>query len=313
MTEEAAFDSLDQEQAGRREDVVAAVGSSGRSDNIDSRVNERLEQRDYANRVRDRERPLDRHQHEGDRSARLRAQIRGATRQEEHKAAQRNDSVAKPTPATAGQPTHTGPNPAWSANAKGEWSNIPESVRAQLYRDQQAYTPRLAEHAAILDSVKHLAPVFQQEGITAVEGIKRMVGVEAGLRNPQTTMQTLHTLARAYGVDLNQYQYQQSDPHVTAQLEAHFNQFKTSRPHFDSVRVGMGTLIANNPADYVTADGQVNLDKAYSDACRHLGLAGATQTSPPPARRTQMPAVKSNGSTGSLRGDIIAALNGRAA
>ena len=101
-----------------RDTVKASYASHTPSPDVNSIVSGAVEH-DRAVRHRDRAKPVDYHQHEGDSSARLRSQIRGSIHETSLKAAAGTSQPASKHEVPALAPA------SWDLNARAAWHEIP--------------------------------------------------------------------------------------------------------------------------------------------------------------------------------------------
>jgi hypothetical protein len=222
-----------------------------------------------------------------DRSDRLRRSIRDAVNATKLKAAQ-------PEKPKTGAEAPIGPPQTWSLDAKAEFKNLPHDVKMATLREQKAFTDAVQPIAERFTEIeKVLAPhrhVYQQAGVRSdAEAINRLFMWENAIR--QNPVQALSALAYQYGVDLQsgqqyqpqQYQQGHQPTHEVgmAQAQQTLAEFSKGRAHFSdaSVRYDMGILLSTQGHNYMTADGNINLQKAYDDVVRTRGLSGNSSSS----------------------------------
>jgi len=287
-----------------RDTIIASVGehSAGAGPDIDSIVSGAREERDQGLREKDRERRTDGRQWEGEQSDKRRTAIRNALNEEKLKAAR-----GAPQPATAVN-LKPGAPASWDQGAKADFHTLPEHLQLAAKREEAGYKaalesePRIAAYAEI-DKV--LAPVretFRAAGVKSdAEALSSLLGWEAAIRNPQTRAQAFHDLARQYGsslhkimgVNVPQNAAPQASPEQVAQASREIGSFAQGRAHFGTVRETMGLLISRHSERYLQANGSINLDAAYRDACKIEGLSvGAAQPRTRPVARSSSPAPR---------------------
>lgn len=289
-----------------RDQIEASVHSHSAGPDVDSIVSGATEQRDreIRNRDTDRQRESRRENElhrEGNIADRRRANIRAAIDEEKVKAAK---GPAASTKVVEAEP---GPPKSWDLAAKAAWRDLPAEVRAATLRDQSNLstsvennlTPHFQAYQEIDKTLAPFRQIYSQHGLSDAAAVSQLMQWEGRFRNPQTRAQAFHELARQYGSDLHQIlgmapqpqqQHYESSPEGVAQANRELGSFAKDKPHFAAVRETMGLLIARHGARYVKANGSVNLDQAYKDACKAEGVSAA-----PPSDRTRRPAGTSSG------------------
>ena len=291
------------ESTSLRDQLVASVAehTAGAGPDLDSIVSGAREERDQGLREKDRERRADGRQWEGEQSDKRRTAIRNALNEEKLKAAR-----GSPQPATAVN-LKPGAPASWDQAAKADFHTLPEHLQLAAKREEAGYKaalerePRIAAYAEI-DKV--LAPVretFRAAGVESdAEALSSLLGWESLIRNPQTRAQAFHDLARQYGSSLHeimgvggQQPAMQASPEQVAQASREIGQFSQGREHFAKVRESMGLLISRHGERYLQANGSINLEAAYRDACKLEGLnVGAAQPRTRPVARSSSPAPR---------------------
>lgn len=105
------------------------------------------------------------------------------------------------------KPSIEAPN-AWSAEMKAKWATLPPDAQAYIAQREgeahQAIT-RAGEEKARFEPTRKLLEsgreLYQSLGISQEQALNAMFNVEKGLRTNPT--ETIHNLAKAYGVDLS--------------------------------------------------------------------------------------------------------------
>lgn len=273
-----------------RDTIESAVASHTASPDIESAVNGAVEHRDREVREQSRGKAgLDR---EGQASEARRKAVRDAVSETKTKlAAQGGSKPMKPGEAPVGPP------PNWDRDAKASWNDLPQEVRLAELRQHAELKPhfeRLAEYDRVMAPVRD---TYRQHGLkTDAEAIGRLLEWEATMRDPARNRQAAIDLMRQVGIDPRElaamaggappqsYGHQpQVAPQAYEAASSQLGKFAQGKEHFEAVRETMGALIQARASRYVTADGSINLTKAYADACRLDGLTDAPRARPAPS------------------------------
>lgn len=299
-----------------RDHIESAVASHSSSPDVESVVNGAVEHRDRE--VREKARGNTALDREGRATETRRAQIREAVVAGKAKAA--TGSVAPPKPGEA----PIGAPPTWSKDAAASWKDLPQEVRLAELRQHAELKPHLERLDAIDKVAAPHRERFQKYGLKSeAEAFGRLLEWESHLSNPATQKQAALNLIAQYGLNPHELaamaggapqsnQPQQHDPQLVQAANSQISQFAKGRDHFDKVRETMGALIQARASRYVTANGSINLDKAYADACRAEGLtegprSRAVPSSPRGASEGRRAGNSSNSVGDSLRAAFAAA------
>lgn len=102
------------------------------------------------------------------------------------------------------------PPQSWSAEEKAEWATLtPKAQEAIARREREATQAlsRLGNEVKSVEPIKHVVEqyqdVFQRNGVTAEDGISRLLAANRALEDDPYS--AIATLAEAYGVDLNRF------------------------------------------------------------------------------------------------------------
>jgi len=242
--------------------------------------------------IKEKSKGLTPHEYEGYSRDKRRDDIRRALDESSRKAVQ-----PKPDLQTGEVPA--GAPATWSREAKVHWDSLPPQVKTAALRDHAGFQKPMAEYAELDKVLSPHREVYRQHGVkNDAEAVQVLLRWEQGLRNPETRMQALQMLAQSYGVDLGQVSgaaqqpRNQVEPQEAKAIEGHLTKFSEGRPHFNQVRTSMGMLISAHPERY-SANGKVDLDRAYREACRIEGLSNPRPPSPAaPGLRRQGPSVR---------------------
>ena len=301
---------LDTESVSLRDSLESAYASHSVSPDIESIVSGAKEEQTRELRSRNEALPADKHQREAADVDSRRSKIREALNEAKMKAARGESSspaerTSAPSAGISAVDIPAGPPAAWDKRAQALWHQLPPEVRVATQRAEAAYKtaieshPHLKDYRVIDEALAPLRPVLQQHGIqTASQAVTRLLDWEGRFRNPQTRIQAFHQLAHEYGVDLGQFgggmQMQHQQPQYTAEhvasAERTISQF-ASRPNFAKVSATMGGLIMAEPSRYSRADGSVDVELAFQDACKVKGIGAA---SPQERRRAALPSGPSS-------------------
>lgn len=179
---------------------------------------------------------------------------------------------------------------SWSPTVREKWSSIPEDVRAEIIRREEASALGVRKLQDELAPVRQLADGLQpylqearQAGLDANMYVQRTMAAERALRNPDPAQrfEALLSVADTYGIPLRQYlggQQPAPQPQVPAEIqrqleeqrawmarqeeqtiEREINSFKDGKEFFEDVRSIMGDLIESGRAK--------GLEDAYEQAC----------------------------------------------
>jgi hypothetical protein len=296
-----------------RDHVEAAVASHSPGPDIDNIVNGAVEH-DRATRHRDRAKPVDYHQHEGEQADRRRSAIRSAIHENKLKIAAGPTQPARKHEAPAGAPA------SWGPTARADWDAVPEHVRLEIQREQaQAMNaietnlkPHLERYAEIDRELSPIRHLYQQHGLSDAQGMAKIARTISALHDPRTAMQAYHELGRELNIAPLGYQPQQPDysPQEAQAVEQHLGHFAQSHPHYEQARVGMGLLLQARPEEYTSRDGNFDLEKVYHDVCRILRVGVSDKRARRAANispRSRSPAMSSDaaGRGGTIRNAII--------
>jgi hypothetical protein len=188
------------------------------------------------------------------------------------------------------------PPAAWSAEAKAEWATLPPKAQAIIAaREAEVHKgfTRLDEERnfgkAMRDTLTPYMANINAVGATPAQAVQSLLNADHILRNgnAQAKTQLLGTIAQQYGVDLSQVVAGAPAPDATVQalqrqvadLSAYINNqaqtaqqsaasklmseiesFKADKPHFDTLRPVMASLMESGQAN--------DLQSAYDQAFR---------------------------------------------
>jgi hypothetical protein len=202
------------------------------------------------------------------------------------------------TPTTEQTAQHDASKPDAAPSAwKGVWEVLTPEARAIAVKREAdvekgftEYRNKTAQLQEISQALEPLRPILQQNGIQSdAQAVKTLLNWEQGFRNPQTRIQSFHSLAKQYGVDLSTLAQGSSQPaqdipeplrpvidqfgNIVQEMNGLKAEFQRSReekvsqeltsfakdkPHFEKVRVSMGQLMQAGMAD--------SLESAYQKA-----------------------------------------------
>lgn len=192
-----------------------------------------------------------------------------------------------------------GPPSGLSKETVTAWNTLPEHVKSDFTRRSAEfdkgiteYRQKTAQLQEISQALEPLRPVLQQQGIqTEAQAVKRLLEWEASIRNPQTRIHAIRSLAGQYGVDLSQLVQSSSEPSTAQDIPANLrpvidqfgnivqkvntleselqrrdqervsselSAFAKDKPHFEKVRATMGKLMMSGLA--------TDLEGAYQQA-----------------------------------------------
>jgi hypothetical protein len=284
ITDTREFDS---NTTGLRDTIISSVATHADDPDITSVVNGARE--DHSREIKRRNDDTT----PADRQDRLRKSIRDAVNSAKQKASRPEKPKANGVEAPVGAPQ------VWSAEAKQAWSELPDTVKLATAREQKAYAESITPIAEKFSEIeKVLAPhrqLYSTRGISDAAAVGELFGWWHHLRGPQRAQAFAHLMAETgtpleaiYGVMNGQQPtypaqqgYQPTPEIAAAQAQQTLAEFGKGRTHFSNadVRYDMGILLSTQGHNYVTADGNINLQKAYDDVVRNRGLGGSSNRS----------------------------------
>lgn len=128
------------------------------------------------------------------------------------------------------------PPSGWTAEMKGKWDSIPEDIRKEVIRREEAshlgfekFRKQMEPAQQVYDAVAQHADYFQQIQRDPVDYVGEMIHMERSLAtgNPAQKMETLLTIADGYGVALRQILDQAMNGQLDAVIQEGHRHHKT--------------------------------------------------------------------------------------
>jgi hypothetical protein len=298
-----------------RDAVIASVAAHRESPDVTNAVNAGISERDREIRSRSRNSDQDHFQREAATRDHRHGSIRNALNEANLRAAQGNSNPVKGTEVSVSP----GPPTSWSTKDKQVWDTIPESARLAILSDHSQIRPHLERYVELNRALAPAREIYQQHGLSDGQALSNYAQWVQAFHNPQTRVPALLDLARQYGVDLQAMGTAgYSEPNYTPQeaqaVEQHLAHFAQSHPHYEQARVGMGLLFQMRQDEYISRDGNIDLERAYHDVCRYLGVgtenrARRAANLSPRGRAPAVHAGQQHRGGGSVRNSLLDAIN----